>query len=328
MKFDSQARGTIAVYISFLVVIIAAVAFAGRFVLFRPWTVRTHTCAVEYRDTVYLFGGRHRTGKPLFDILHADFSAETLKRAGDMPEALMSPAAASDGIYIYYAGGYAGKTYSDRVYRYDPGSETSTVFARLPYPAVYGAAVIGDGGLYYIGGWGGKAVRREILRVDLKNGDVTTAAMLPVPLQYTAGCIIDSSLYIIGGEDADGTVRSEVYALNLETGNINLAGNLPAPLCRSAAAAVNRGIYLAGGWSGGISDTIYYVRPGGRGKLSIIPAGRLPEPAADLAAAACDGNVYIFGGTDTRTKRQINIVRYDPASGEAGSVLLRSFAWW
>lgn len=328
MKFDAESRTTIAIYISFLVVIIAAVAFAGRFVLFRPWTARTHTCAVELRGKIYIFGGRHRTGKPLQDILCADFEENTLKHAGNLPEPLMSVTATSDGTFIYFTGGYNGKTYNSTVYRYDPKTETCTPFAELPGPTVYGSLVAGNGALYHTGGWGGGEVRREIYRIDLKTGEITTAALLPVPLQYVTTFVSGMVLYIIGGEDDTGSVRSEVYALNLATGSLTEAGSLPAPLCRSAVAVVENDAYLVGGWSRGITDAVQFLCPQCRGDVVVLPAGYLPEPAADLAAASSGGRVYIFGGTEPKTRRQIRILSYNPDSGTTEDVLMRSFAWW
>ena len=328
MNFDSEERSTIIIYIAFFVVIIGSVAFAGRFVLFRPWTARTHTGAVTLQNSIYLFGGRHRTGKPLKDILRADLKDNSLRSAGTLPEPLMMVSGTSDGSFIYLAGGYNGKTYSKTVYRYDPGSETCSPFAEFPQPLAFGDLCSNGKYLYYTGGWGGGEIRREILKIDTRNGEVTIAALLPEPLQYASTFVSGDVLYIIGGEDANGMVRSEVYTYNTENGYVSNLTEMPEPICRSSVAADERGAFLTGGWSKGLSKAIQYLRPENRGGLTALTVGWLPEPAADLASAVYNGNLYIVGGSDPKTKRQILILRYDPKSGQTENVLLKSFAWW
>ncbi|MBN2050144.1 MAG: hypothetical protein JW760_06840 [Spirochaetales bacterium] len=328
MKFDTESRNTIAFYIAFLIIILAAVAFAGRFVLFRPWTSRTHSAAAVFNDRIYLFGGQHRSGSPLKDILVIHPEEGTLKRAGKLPEALMFPAAAALGQYIYIAGGYKSRDYSSALYRYNPVKEECVFFTELPYPAAFGCLVPYKDRLYYLGGWDGKELRRDILVINPSDGRVTAAGLLPVPLQYANAAAFGDGIYIFGGEDNEGISRLEVYRFAPETESVSLAGSLKMPLQRAAAATMGDFLYLGGGWSTGITDRIVCLHFLERGEFSVITAGKLPEAAADLTAAALDGRVFFFGGTDPTMKRQIRVVRYDPSSGMTEDLLLRSFAWW
>ncbi|MBC8099797.1 MAG: hypothetical protein H7Y11_10170 [Armatimonadetes bacterium] len=152
----------------------------------------------------------------------------------NMPIGVSHSGFASDGTYIYYAGGYienaagTGQVYGTKqVWRYNPADDTYFAMPQLPEKNSTGMLGFVNGKLHYIGG----TDRSPDPDVDLPSHytfdlvayannpftrwvNITQTAGLPNPRQHAALLVIDDLIYYVGGQtnhDGDLEPQDDVH---------------------------------------------------------------------------------------------------------------------
>jgi N-acetylneuraminic acid mutarotase len=163
--------------------------------------------------------------------------------------------------YIYCAGGsqVTNPSISDRVFRYDPVTDTISVVA-APWPAVQGMVLPGgftvfNNKLYILGGFdtitnGGQGTNQIWEFTPSPAAWVQKATVLPVPLGYIPTTTIGSLIYTGGGSDITAgaltdTTNSFVY--NPVADTIATIAAIPRATAETRALNFCNQMYVMGG---------------------------------------------------------------------------------
>jgi N-acetylneuraminic acid mutarotase len=199
---------------------------------------RTEAGGAVVNGTMYLFGGYISGFVPQPRVDAYDIATNTWRRLADMPDGLTHMGVATDGVYVYIAGGYLPKTpsgqifASDHVWRFDPAAGSWTAMPPLPSPRGAGALVLVGRTLHYFGG--STIHRKDSATHWTFELDTDTAwqkaAALPNARNHIGGAQLDGLVYAVGGQhgqDAAAVAQSEVDAFDPATGKWTVVAPLP-----------------------------------------------------------------------------------------------------
>jgi len=126
---------------------------------------------------LYVVGGTpRRGGQPTDGVLQVELATGHVRSAGHFIEPLAAAGSASQGGFLYLAGGWTGEKVATAVLRWSPG-KTAALVARLPVGLRSATAAFAGGRLYVTGG-----SPTATFAVDVHAGTVAPAA-LPAALR-------------------------------------------------------------------------------------------------------------------------------------------------
>ena len=177
-------------------------------------TRRVEFSSVRIDRKIYLLGGftdDYTSTTQRFDVF--DIKTATYQQLTDLPGAPTHEAVATDGKYIYAAGGQFGPERSTDltsvVWRYNIAHNSWQRFGRLPAIRTGGTLSYIYGKLHYIGGDDATRVRATDTHwvLDLSNPAAgwTNAAPLPGPADHAATVVLNRGIYFVGGDNLHGT---------------------------------------------------------------------------------------------------------------------------
>ena len=253
---------------------------------------RLEASAVAVGNKLYLFGG-YGVDNPKWEATTEtdafDPATKTWTRMADMPEGLTHIGAATDGRYIYAAGGYVTN---------------------------------------YITGWQTFGTR-DVWRYDTVLNQWSAFVPLPAPRASGALLIIGSQLHYVDGVDASQHGTTDHWALNLKSLTPHWVRYAPLPFSRNhiAAAVVNGKIYIAGGQvsaddaSAACSDVLMWdpLHPAAWQRMP-----DLPQPRSHAIAFAVDGQLVVVDGSTTGQRVLSSIIAFNPLTNN-WSTLTNSF---
>jgi N-acetylneuraminic acid mutarotase len=157
---------------------------------------------------------------------------------------------ATDGTYIYWAGGYTSnaagtaQTYGTKeVWRYDPTTDSYLRMLDLPLTRAAGQLAYLDGKLHYFGGTNLARTLDvgEHWELDLSNVGAgwVARAPLPNPRHHMGAAVLGGRIYAIGGQhkhDAQLTTQKDVNAYDPATDTWTRRADLPRAVGHIAAA--------------------------------------------------------------------------------------------
>jgi len=219
--------------------------------------------SVVLNGKLYVFGGYNVTTpdyQPTAQSEAFDPSTNTWSTLAPMPTAETHMGVATDGRYIYVAGGYTFdpkttfQTFSTaNVFRYDPAANTWSTFTSLPAPRGAGALVYLDGQLHFMDGVDltrNGQTEHWILNLADANPQWTDSTFLPQSANHTAAVVLNGKIYIVGGQTTsdDSTTITNVWMWDPANPSIWTAV-APMPIRRSHAvvATIDDRIVVAGG---------------------------------------------------------------------------------
>ena len=289
--------------------------------------------SVNDRD-LYAFGGYTSWNPWETTAANASYDFKTDswdQSAADMPRELQAThiATASDGRYVYTAGGYQHEcgvgilgTFGcpsphervlDAVGRFDPATNTWSSLPSLPEARGSGGLVLVGRTLHFIGGTDAGVTEDESTRIE--KGDhwtldlddptrwVDTGKPLPTPRSHFSAVSLGGDIYIIGGQHGAATSAVALKAVDRFDGSDwSTAPSLPDPLSHMSAStfAVAGHIVVAGGENGhnDYTNKVWDFNPatGDWAALTSIPR-TAPASAGDFYA---DRIVLSGGGGDFR----------------------------
>ncbi|MBC7782265.1 MAG: hypothetical protein H7144_00380 [Burkholderiales bacterium] len=175
---------------------------------------RAEAGAVRVGNRLYVMGGfttqyERVTGR--VDILNVKTGNWT--KGAPLPGAQTHFGAASDGQYIYIAGGQYGPMLSSQgtaqAWRYDIAARRWSRFIDLPEVRFGGQMSLVNGRLHFVGGNDRTRVRSRgehwILDLSRLSKGWQAARALPSPTDHHSQIVVKNQLYVIGGEVEHGT---------------------------------------------------------------------------------------------------------------------------
>lgn len=285
-------------------------------------TPRYEAQGIAVGRRLYVFGGFvNGTGWPVTtDGEYFDLDTRTWTKLSPAPDKLTHAGRATDGQYIYFAGGFVddGPGGSiDRTYKYDPATDTWQAMALLPAPRGAGGLVLLGTTLHYFGG----AVRpsdENVISSDhgehwvLDSVDPesrwTEVAAMPNPRNHLGGCAVNGRIYAIGGqnladEKAGNLALVDVY--DPMTDSWTNVASLPLPIGHLTSNALEyqgRILIISGITQGSTKlNTVYAYDPELNTWSELTP---LPEPRHSPVSGLI-GNTLIVAGGSLSTAREI-----------------------
>src|SRR5699024_5913293 len=138
-----------------------------------------------------------------------DPATNTWTRKGDMPIAATHMGTATDGTFVYFAGGYpAGSTGAQTfstttVRRYNPANDSWSTIQSLPSARGAGNLQYLNGKLYFFGGSdSSRKDRAELFSLDLTNPNANWVqlASMPAARNHVGGAALGGFIYSVGGQ--------------------------------------------------------------------------------------------------------------------------------
>jgi len=234
-------------------------------------------------NKLYAFGGyKDSTFRPIPDVYAYDFTTNTWTKKADMPQRLTHAGTATDGTFIYLAGGYPGlanqpQTFSTtNVWKYNPANDTWSNIKPLPSARGGGTLIYNDA---------------------------------------------DNHLYFAGGSDSNRNDSATAWKLDLgnqSAGWIQLT-NLPAARNHVGGAALNGKIYVVGGQTGQdnlsvFKSNVYEYTPSTNTWKEVAPLLNQPRSHIANATFVYNGRIVVAGGEGPGRVALSNVEAYDPGS--------------
>ena len=274
---------------------------------------RLEASAVAVGNKLYVFGGYGMDNPHWLASKETDaFNPTTNQwtRVADMPEGLTHMGAATDGRYIYAAGGYVSnyttgwQTFATRdVWRYDTLSNKWSAFVPLPAARAAGAMVILNNQLHYLDGAdANRNGTTEHWVLNLKAADPKWISSTPLPFSrnHMAAAVLNGKIYVIGGQagpEDNAPPSSDVLVWDpLHPAAWQAVASLPQPRSHIVAVAVNGRIVVLAGETTGVqvlsSIVAYNPTTNSWSRLSQSLPGARIDPAGDVV----DGRLVITTG--------------------------------
>jgi hypothetical protein len=283
----------------------------------------THVYSFMGIDSTKLFSGIHLRS------FRYDIPNDVWDTIAPVPDNLSRIAAAASAVKgkIYVIGGYhvysnGSEVSSNKVFIYDPGSNTYTSGADMPVPTDdHVQCVWRDSLIYVISGWSNSGNISDVQIYNPALDQWTAASALPIGAGYEAfgasGVIIDNTIYFSGGV-TDTWVFSMIP--KVRTGTINpsnpttinwsVSDDTLAALYRSGAGVI-QGLPI---WFGGADKAYNYDGVEYGSGLGVEPLNRVTmyEPLISVMSAETGAIPAIM---DMRGIAQIDSNKYIIAGG-------------
>jgi fibronectin type 3 domain-containing protein/N-acetylneuraminic acid mutarotase len=269
---------------------------------------RSEAMGQTVNGKLYVFGGFG--GSPLGPIRRSDAYdpvSNSWTRIADLPKPFTHGGCATDGRYIYLAGGYVGTDgggfnqvwATTDVWRYDTATNTYTSMPPLPQARGAGGLVLFDGNLHFLGGADiNRADKGDHWVLSLAGGTSwLAAAPLGNPRNHLGGVVLGGLLYAVGGNhgyDAGASEESTLEAWNPMSNTWSFRASLPNGLSHIAGATFALGdrIIVAGGDTAYLWPTaaVEAYSPASNTWVQLTP---LPAPR-DSGVANTSGGVLLY----------------------------------
>jgi N-acetylneuraminic acid mutarotase len=201
---------------------------------------------------VYVFGGYDKNILAFARSDVYDPATDRWSRIADMPQPITHAGVATDGPYVYFAGGFVGERSFENtanVWRYDTRNDTWSAATPLPAARAAGGLVRVGRRLYYFGGSDERLGRDfgDLWSLDLDAAPGTPGAAwrplapLPVPRNHPGYATVGGKIYCIGGQllgDEKGGNVAAVSAYDPATDRWTAVADLPFPLSHTHTSTV------------------------------------------------------------------------------------------
>lgn len=233
-------------------------------------------------------------------------------RLADLPGAQTHMAAASDGRYVYIAGGQSGPLLSDDltadVWRLDLNTNKWQRFGALPEIRAGATMQILRNELHLIGGNDHTRVISQsthlVLDLDNPNAGWREAAPLPVATDHHTSIVVNGDLYVLGGETDHGTsyfARSDFFRYNMGADTWTRLPDMPMGMSHQEAATLTDGtriIVLAGQTD--VQQMTANVYSYDIAKERWVQHTSLPNARKGGVAYLKDDSIFYFAGDDEK----------------------------
>ncbi len=264
---------------------------------------------------LYVIGGYDNASiKATAQVAAYDPAVDKWTTLADMPEKLTHSGTASDGQYIYLAGGYVGDwlgtstPVTRHVWRYDTSNDTWTSMLSLPANRSAGALVRVGRKLHFFGGLDSrKRDKGDHWVLDLRRPTKwATAASMPDPRNHLGYIETGGKMYAIGGQhdlDEQNGNDAQVDAYDVVTGVWSRVHDLPKVTSHvhNATFAMGGKVVIVGGSTTGetsVQDVLEYDPSANKWRT----LGQLPVPLSAAVADLINGHIIVTGGTSSNSQ--------------------------
>lgn len=215
-----------------------------------------------------------------------------------LPVAVYGNAVASDGVYVYSAGGNRITQLSNYFGRYNPITDTWTALASLPTPVEEATAVYAEGKIFIFGGLDGTINATNLVQIfTISSGLWSIGAVMPAVRQQMGGGYWAGKIYLVAGYQTTATTSAQN-----QTWEYSISGNswatkavLPASLGGPASGVINGHLYIIGGRNNTTDafNTNYDYDIAGN---SWTTRAVIPSAINSPGSAVYRGRLWVFGG--------------------------------
>jgi hypothetical protein len=215
-----------------------------------------------------------------------------------MPTARYGAGVASDGIYVYAAGGSNGATVSSQFVRYDPVADVWTSLAPLPTAVYAQLAVYAEGKIFSFGGVTASFVGTNITQIyDIAANTWSAGAPMPALRHLMGGGYDGGRVFAVGGYSTNvvGSEQNQTWQYTIATNTWVTKTNMPAALGGPGSGVVEGHLYVVGGRISGtvaLTSTYAYDIAGN----SWSSAAAMPTAVNLPGAAVYGGRIWAIGG--------------------------------
>jgi N-acetylneuraminic acid mutarotase len=261
---------------------------------------------------LYVFGGyKSASIQQTVQVAVYDPAVNKWTTRKDMPESLTHSGTASDGNFIYLAGGYVGDwkgidtPVTRHVWKYNTTNDTWTSMLSLPANRSAGALVRVGRKLHFFGGLDQR--KRDMgdhWVLDLRHPTKwVTAAAMPDPRNHLGYVETGGKIYAIGGQhdlDEDTGNDAAVHAYDVVKGTWSAVASLPRVTSHvhNATFASGGKVMIVGGSTAGeksLADVLSYDPASNAWKA----VGQFPVPISAAVADLINGHIIVTGGTSS-----------------------------
>jgi N-acetylneuraminic acid mutarotase len=262
-------------------------------------------------DKLFVFGGFQTEDIKTTDRAHVfDSATGTWSEISRVPIPETHAASASDGQFIYLAGGAVGDwmgtntPVTRKVFRYDTASNTWASMLQLPQARAAGALVRVGRKLHFFGGFDQNYHDRgEHWTLDLREPTVWRPdTPMPNPRNHLGSALVGTKVYAIGGQhqlDEENGNVAEVDAFDVVTGRWSQVASLPQPRSHVHNSTVVVGgtrLIVVGGATNDtqtLTDLLEYDAAGDKWTF----LGQMPAPRQAAVAKVIGDHIIVTGGT-------------------------------
>ena len=171
---------------------------------------RTEGGYVTVNGKLYVFGGYYKNWVATKEVDAYNPVTNKWATLAPEPQALSHPAAATDGRYVYLAGGYPSDQATGKqtfatvnVWRYDTQTNTWSAYVPLPAPRAAGALVVLGRQLHYLSGTDSSINGQKnhwVLNLDDAQPKWVASTPLPLAENHTSATVLNGKIYVVGGQ--------------------------------------------------------------------------------------------------------------------------------
>ena len=240
-----------------------------------------------------------------YDFLDSATAFSCVSSAGNwqlkapLPTAAYGMGVASDGTYVYAAGGYTISA-SNQFLRYNPSTNEWMYLHVMPNAVYDTLAVYAQGKIYIFGGINIDSLPVNLVQIyDIASGGWSSGAVMPGTRQQMGGGYYNGKIYVVGGFQT-GTIDSasnQTWEYTIATNAWAVRANMPSALAGPASGVVHGHLYIIGGRdSTGLAlNTMYnYDITANTWSTGAL----LPNPLNYPGSAVYNDRIWVFGGGD------------------------------
>jgi N-acetylneuraminic acid mutarotase len=240
--------------------------------------------------------------EPGYDFISSADALSCVNSSGNwtlqapLPAAVYGAGVASDGQYVYAAGGYSSAATSQFV-RYNPSTNEWVILHSMPGAVYSTLAVYAEGKIYVIGGYTGAVSVNLVQIYDIASGGWSSGAAMPGVRQQMGGGYYNGKIYAVGGFEtgAIDSARNQTWEYTIATNAWAVRGNMPSALAGPASGVVHGHLYIIGGRnSTGVTlNTMYNYDITANTWSTGAP---LPTAVNYPGSAVYNNRIWVFGG--------------------------------
>jgi len=216
-----------------------------------------------------------------------------------LPQGVYAPAVATDGKYIYSAGGFASSESLNQFPRYDPLTNAWTSLAPLPVAVDNALAAYVAGKVYVFGGMSSSVLQDLTQIYDIASNTWSSGAAMPEVRGQMGGGASNGKIYLIGGYDTvtvlPESTKDQTWEYDPATNSFATLAPLPSPLGGPASAVIGGRLYIAGGRDpSNFALNTFYIYNTTNNMWST--GASLPTAVNVAGGAAIGGRMWVMGG--------------------------------
>lgn len=191
-------------------------------------------------EKLYIFNGANdKSMNKSMEVYDLKENKLEVKRGS--PKPVFNAGSATWKGEIYTFGGNIGKFYSNRLYKFNPKSDSWTKLAKMKKKKQTQGEII-NGKLYTIGGYNGKS-SNKIHEYDIETNTWNHFANLPVTISAHSTTVIDDKIWIVGDyENLDFLASFDPKSKEFKTYKSDMEGRR-----HSGCAVLNSNLIIFGG---------------------------------------------------------------------------------